>query len=421
MYAIKNCSQIVTCSGPDLEPKRGKALSELGILENGTIIVDGDIIRALGTEYSLSKLLSQIPEENIYDAQGRALIPGFVDSHTHVLFAGTRHQEFAMRLAGKPYLEILREGGGILNSTKAFESSSNEEILSQTRARIGRMLEYGTTTVEIKSGYGLSTEQEVRALQLIQSLKEEDPITIKSTFLGAHAIPPDFKASPQDYVRLVCNEMIPILAKRKLADFCDVFCEEGVFSVEDTTEIFQAAIDHGMRLRLHSDEIVALGGTELACAMGASSVDHLVAITDSGIEALSKSKTIANLLPGTAFSLKKKAAPARRMIDEGVAISLSTDCNPGSCYTESMPMIIALACLQMDMSVEEALMAATFNGACSLGIQETHGSLEERKSADMVLLNASDYRDIPYHFGVNPVFRTMRKGQWVDELNSMKG
>jgi imidazolonepropionase len=413
MKAIINSSKLVTCTGLDLRPKRGADLSQVGVIEGGAIIVDGSRIRAVGTEYSLRKTLDTIPDEDIVDVKGRCVIPGFVDSHTHALFAGTRENEFAMRVAGKPYMEILKEGGGILSSRKALQDASDEEILDQSSARLDRMLSLGTTTVEIKSGYGLSTEQEVRSLKLIQTLSKRFSMGIHATFLGAHAVPPEYKGARRDFVKLVCNEMLPVVASRNLAEFCDVFCEEGVFTVEDTAEIFEVAQTHGLKIRLHSDEITALGGTELACSMGAVSVDHLVAVTPSGIEALAASSTLATLLPGTSYSLMKSYAPAREMIEQGVAIALATDCNPGSCYTESMPMIISLACLNMGLSPEEALNAATYNGACALGCQENRGSLEVGKEADLVVLRDGDYRSLPYHFGVNPVWKTMSQGQWM--------
>ena len=413
-YAITGIKQLVTCSNQGLQPKRGLELKDVGIIENATVVVEDERILALGSASSLTKTLLDIPAENIYDVCGRAVVPGFVDSHTHVLFAGTREAEFAMRCEGKSYMEILNAGGGILNSSRMFAEASDEIILEETRERLHRMLIHGTTSVEIKSGYGLDTAQEIRALQLITQLKTENKQNIFRTFLGAHAIPPDYKKSPNDFVRLVCNEMIPIVGNKKLADYCDVFCEAGVFDAIQTEQIFQAAVDQGLRLRLHSDEIEAIGGTEIACAMGAMSVDHLVAITDKGIDAVAKSKTIANLLPGTAYSLMKTPAPARKLIDAGAAVALSTDCNPGSCYTESMPMIISLACLTMNMSPEEALNAATFNGACALGDQENVGSIERGKVADLVVLDGTDYRILPYHFGVNPVKRVMRSGKWIN-------
>ncbi len=419
MKAVINCSKLVTCTGSDLRPKRGADLGQVGVIEGGAIIVDGTRIRALGTEYSLRKTLENIAREDILDAGGRCIIPGFVDSHTHALFAGTREKEFAMRVAGKPYMEILQEGGGILNSRKALQAASDEEILEQTSARLGRMRSLGTTTVEIKSGYGLSTEQELRSLRLIKELEERFKMGIHATFLGAHAVPPEYKNARRDFVKLVCNEMLPEVASRNLAEFCDVFCEEGVFSVEDTTEIFEEAQAQGLKIRLHSDEITALGGTELACSMGALSVDHLIAVTDSGMDALAESSTMATLLPGTSFSLMKPYAPAREMIEKGVAVALATDCNPGSCYTESMPMILSLACLNLGMSPEEALNAATYNGACALGCQEHTGSLEVGKEANLVVLSEGDYQSLPYHFGINPVWKTMCQGRWVhgDEIH----
>ena len=414
LKAVTGIGQLVTCANQDLRPKRGSELLDVGTIENATVIIENDRIQALGTTTSLATSLKKVSAENTYDVEGRSVIPGFVDSHTHALFAGTRELEFGMRCEGKSYMDILKAGGGILNSSKMFAEADDEKILIQTRKRLQRMLEHGTTTVEIKSGYGLDTRQEVRALELINRLKLENSQNIFRTFMGAHAIPPDFKKCPEDYVKLVCKEMLPIVTQKKLADFCDVFCEAGVFDVLQTEQIFVAAIDHGLRLRIHSDEIEAIGGTEIACAMGAMSADHLVAITQDGIKAISNSRTIANLLPGTAYSLMKTPAPARDLIESGAAVALSTDCNPGSCYTESMPMIISLACLTMKMTPEEALNAATFNGACALGDQENVGSLERGKVADLLVLDGDDYRILPYHFGINPIAKVMRAGNWIN-------
>ncbi|PCJ18806.1 MAG: imidazolonepropionase [Candidatus Cloacimonadota bacterium] len=414
MKAIINLDQLVTCIHTTSKAKRGPEMNDVGVISNGAIIIDDGFIRGVGSTYSLQKTIDKIPKENIIDGRGKIVIPGFVDSHTHAIFAGTREKEFAMRLQGKPYMEILLAGGGILNSRKTLMESSDKEIIEQTRARFDRMIAFGTTSVEVKSGYGLSTEQEIRSLELLKVLSESHVIDVQKTFLGAHAVPPEYKDSKSDYVSLVCNEMIPIIASKKLAKYCDVFCEKGVFNVNDTERIFETAIANGLELRLHSDEIESLGGTELACALGARSVDHLIAITNNGLKALEKCETIANLLPGTSYSLMKSYAPAREMINRGIALSLSTDCNPGSCYTESMPMIISLACLNMKLTPAEALNAATFNGACSLGIQDRVGSLEMGKEADLLLLDMQSYEAIPYHFGINPVLKTMKYGKWID-------
>jgi len=413
MKAIINTSQVVTCAPSDSGPRRGLEMREVGVIERGAIVVEDGIIKGIGTQSSVSRLLDDVAPSDIFDAQGKTVIPGFVDSHTHALFAGTRESEFSKRIAGKPYLEILQEGGGILQSRKMLMEASDEEVIQQSLGRCDRMLTHGTTTVEMKSGYGLSTEEEIRSLRLIRELSQKTRLEIHPTFLGAHALPPEYKDSRQDFVKLVTNEMIPIVAEKKLARFCDVFCEKGVFDVEETEEIFQSALAHGLGLRLHADEIHPIGGTERACAMGAHSVDHLVAVTESGLRALENSKTIATLLPGTSYSLMKPYAPAREMISRNIPIALATDCNPGSCYTESMPMIISLACLMLKLSPEEALVASTYNAACSLGIQDRVGSLEVGKGADLVVLDSENYQTLPYHFGVNPVWCTMKNGEWV--------
>lgn len=417
MYAIINTSQVVTCAPGDPGPSKGLEMREVGIIERGAIVVEDGIIVGVGTTSSVSKLLRDIEPQNIFDASGRAVIPGFIDSHTHALFAGTREDEFAKRIAGKPYMDILKEGGGILQSRKLLMESSDEKILHESFQRCQRMLAHGTTTAEMKSGYGLSTEEEVRSLRLIRELGTQTRLEIHSTFLGAHALPPEYKDSRRDFIKLITNEMLPIVAEKKLAEFCDVFCEEGVFDVDETEEILQSAVSHGLGLRLHADEINPIGGTELACAMGAFSVDHLVAVTPSGLNALSNSKTIATLLPGTSYSLMKPYAPAREMIARNIPVALATDCNPGSCYTESMPMVISLACLGLKLSPEEALVASTYNAACALGIEHKVGSIEVGKEADLLILDSPSYKTIPYHFGVNPVAATMKKGVWVGGID----
>ncbi len=412
--AVIHCSQLVTmATHGSRKPCRGPELKEVGAIKDGAIITDGSRIYAVGTTYSLKEKLKEVPEENIVDARGHVVMPGFVDSHTHAIFAGTREKEFHWRVQGKPYMEILAEGGGILESRRAFQESSDEAILSESSARFARMLQMGTTTVEVKSGYGLSTDQEIRTLELLSQLQARESIEIHPTFMGAHAVPPEFKRDPDSYVALVINEMLPIIARRKLATFQDVFCEAGVFTVEQTEKILQKGLDYGLKPRLHCDEIEAIGATELACSVGALSADHLVAVTESGMKALANTDTIANLLPGTVYSLMKKAPPARKMIEAGCAIGLATDCNPGSCYTESMPMILSLASTLLKLSAEEALVAATFNGACALGQQERIGSLEMMKEADLLLLHCKDYRELAYHFGINPVARVMKSGEWV--------
>jgi imidazolonepropionase len=345
------------------------------------------------------------------------LIPGFVDPHTHIPWAGTRETELFERLAGKTYQAIAAEGGGILSTVASTRRASEEEITANVLRHLDWMLAGGTTTIEAKSGYGLNLADELKQLVALQRAAAEHPVRVLPTLLAAHEVPPEHRADLAGrarYVDLICDEIVPAVAARGLARFCDVFCEAGVFSAEESRRVLEAGIRHGLAPRLHADEFADSGGAELAAELGALSADHLMAVSDRGIEALAGSGVTAVLLPGTSFFLKKERyAPARRMIESGIPVALATDCNPGSSYTESMPMIVTLAVFALGLSVEESLTAATLNAACCLGVGNEVGTIEVGKRADLALLDAPNLLHLAYHYGVNPIAAVVRDGRVV--------
>ncbi len=415
---VHSANQLLALASPD-GPRRGQELRRLDIIEDGAVAIQGDRIVLVG---DTREVLAEAGEDaNIIDASGKVVMPGFVDPHTHVVFAGDRASEFEMRLQGASYMDILAAGGGIMNTVRATRAAGLDEIVAQSRQRLDRMLAHGSTTVEAKTGYGLDTENELKMLEAIRLLDEDHPVDLVPTFLGAHAIPAEYKGRVDDYVSLVVEEMMPVLAAKGYLDhdptlFCDVFCEEGAFSVEQSRRILAKAKELGMRLKIHSDEFKALGGTALAVELGATSADHLACTPDEEIELLGNSDTIGVLLPGTPFGLAEDHySPARKMIDMGVAVALATDLNPGTCYCESMPFIMALACRQMGMTPSEALVASTINAAHALGLGHEVGSLEVGKKADLLILDSPDYRHLAYRFGANLVQAVVKAGRMVSQ------
>jgi imidazolonepropionase len=409
---IKNIGQLITMQGP--VPRRGKTMSDIGLVENGAIAVSGDEITAVGKSDDISGKVE--PAENcvVVSADGKVVTPGLVDPHTHPVFARTREKEFEMRLAGKSYMEIGQAGGGIRSSVRHLREATDENLYKKAGKTIDLMMSYGVTSIEAKSGYGLSTKSEIKSLEVLSRLNENEPVDIYPTFLGAHEIPDEYQNSREEYVNLVIDEMIPEVARRKLALFCDVFCEDGVFTVAESRKILKAAAKSGLKSKIHADELKSTGGAELAVEMGAVSADHLVYISEKGLEMMAASETVAVLLPGTSFALGlDEAAPAREMIDKGVIVSLSTDCNPGSSMTESMPMIISLAALKLKMTAAESLSAVTVNAACAIGKGKTLGRLKEGLPADITVWDMDDYRELPYHYGVNLVKKVIKNGKVV--------
>ena len=408
MLLVRNLSQIATPTGR--EPKRGAALRDLRVYENAVIVVDGRRIAYVGPERDNPHAIDED-----FDARGACAIPGFVDSHTHIPFAGYRESEFNRRLQGETYAEIAAGGGGIASTVRATRAASEDELTANVLARAKTMARYGTTTAEAKSGYGLNVEDELKQLRAIRRANESSPVRLVPTCLAAHDFPPDHARAAESggatYVAEIVDHILPAVAREKLAMFCDAFVERNVFTREQGEIVLRAGARLGMTPRLHADELSDTDGASLAASVGAASADHLMHVSDRGIEALAKSDTVANLLPATSFFLMSdRYAPARRLIDAGAIVSLSTDCNPGSSMTESMQTAILFATLQMKMTVEESLAAATLNGAYSLRMHEEIGSIEEGKRADFALLDAPNYMHLVYHFGVNLVSAVFRDG-----------
>ena len=395
---ILNAGQLLTLRGP-ARPRVGKELSELGLMEGAAVAVQKGKIRAVGPAESLRQSFSP---KNTLDAKGCVVTPGLVDPHTHLVFMGSREMEFELRCAGESPAEIAAAGGGVRDTAAKVRAATKEDLVRAAQPRLRRMLEYGTTTVEAKSGYGLTAEDEVKMLEAIKTLG------CVPTFFGAHEVPPG-RTRP-DYVREVVETMVPRVAG--LARYCDVFCEVGVFSIDEARRILEAAKAAGMGVKLHAEEYKATGGAELAADLGAVSADHLGMVTDRGIRALKRAGTIAVLLPGNdLFRGAERLPPARRMIEEGLAVALGTDCNPGTSMIFSMPLVLSLACVRLRLSPAEAVTAATLNAAYACGEGERAGSLEPGKRADLVIWDAKDYREIPYAFGANLVSQVVRSGK----------
>jgi imidazolonepropionase len=400
---IRNLTQIATPRGRSAV--RGKAMRELAVYERAVIVVAGGRFVFVGRE---SDLPSHIRIDDDVDARGATAIPGFVDSHTHIPFAGFRESEFNRRLQGETYSDIAASGGGIASTVRATRAASEDELVANVLARAATMARYGTTTAEAKSGYGLDLENELKQLRAIRSAAGTSPVRLVPTCLAAHEFPPERR---ETWVERIVEEILPAVAREQLAVFNDAFVEKGVFTREQGEVVLRAGIEHGLIPRLHADELSDTDGAALAATVGAASADHLMYISDRGIDALAASDTVANLLPATSFFLMSpRYAPARQLLEKGAIVSLSTDCNPGSSMTESMQAVVQLATLQMKMTVEESLTAATLNGAGSLRLAEEVGSIEAGKRADFVLLDAPSYLHLVYHFGVNLVSAVFRDG-----------
>ena len=409
---IKNIGQLITMQGA--VPRRGREMAEIGLIEHGGVAIAGDEIIAVGESDATAGKVDLAENCVVISAENGVVTPGFIDAHTHPVFSGTRELEFEMRLAGKDYMEIARSGGGIRASVRRLRETSTENLYLRAKKTIDLMLAHGTTSIEAKSGYGLSTEAEIKSLEVIRQLNEREIIDLYPTFLGAHEIPDEYQQRRTDYIELVINEMIPAVADRKLALFCDVFCEEGVFSIEESRLILKAAEKAGMRPKLHADELKWTGGAELAVQLKAVSADHLVCVSNKGITKLATSETVAVLLPGTSYTLgSDEIAPARKMMESGVIVALATDCNPGSSMTESLPMIISLAAVKYRMTAAESLSAVTVNAACAIGQGGRLGRLEVGLPADLVIWDMNDYRELPYHYGVNLAKTVIKKGKVV--------
>lgn len=391
--------------------RKGKEMGEILHIEKAAIVIEDGVIRWVGPDSEMPKQDDSADEEIYMDAIGRAVIPGFVDSHTHLIFGGYRPDEFGWRLKGDTYMSIMERGGGIQSTVNATREASEEELREKAEWFLEEMSQMGVTTVEAKSGYGLDTETELRMLRVIDALAKgpERKVDVVSTFLGAHAVPKEYKGRTAEYVDLMISDMMP--KAKGLAEFCDIFTEKNVFEIEDSRRYLQAAKDMGYKLKLHADEIVQLGGAELAAEMGAVSADHLLHVSDEGIRRMAEAGTVATLLPLTAFALKEPYAPARKFIDAGCAVALATDLNPGSCFSGSIPLTIALACIYMGMSVEETLTSLTLNGAAALDRAGSIGSIEAGKKADMLILHFDTLSCLPYYVGMNTVDAVIKGGE----------
>ncbi len=411
---ITGASQLLTLRGGG--PRRGDSLSKLGLIEDGALLVRDGSIAAVGTRAEVEKLPEARAAEKL-DLGGRVALPGFVDSHTHLIHAASRAEEYELKIAGASYEEIARKGGGILNSVKTLRAATSADLKKRALAALKLFAAYGTTTVEAKSGYGLDVTSELRILRLHKELAAEQPLEVVSTFLGAHVVPAEYrgkKGGAERYIQLMEQNLLPEIGENRLAEFCDVFCDRGAFTVEQSKRVLQAGRQWGLVPRVHAEQLSRTGAARLAILMRAASCDHLERVNKSDIKALGKSETVATLLPGCDFHLGlKQYAPARALIEAGAIVSLATDYNPGTSPTLSMPMILSLACTQLRMTPAEAIAAATINAAYALRREKTIGSLEVGRQADIAVFEVADYREIPYYFGVNHCWMTVKRGRVI--------
>jgi len=409
---ITNIRGLVTGTGGSSGPARGKELGELNIISDAFLFCSGGLISDFGrmADRNLHELIDDDDTE-VIDARGRFVLPSFCDSHTHLVYAGSREKEFVGRIAGQSYEEIAAAGGGILNSAALLHNTSEDELYNQAMVRMNEIISQGTGAVEIKSGYGLNTEDELKMLRVIRRIRETVPAEVRATFLGAHAVPAAYRNRREEYVDLIISEMIPMVASEELADFIDVFCDEGFFTVHDTERILMAGLKYGLLPRIHANELAFSGGVGVGVRYNALSVDHLERTGDEEIAMLAGSDTIPVLLPGSAFFLGLPDAPARKMIDAGLPVALASDYNPGSCPTGNLKLIMSLACIRLGMLPAEALNAATINGACAMGLSETHGSIARGKVANVIITKEMPSVDFfAYAFGSEMVWKAVVRG-----------
>jgi imidazolonepropionase len=414
---ITNIGQLLTLAGPE-GPRTGGGLRNLGIVRDAAVLMKEGRIAAAGPREEVE---GEAGDAEVLDAEGRLVMPGFVDPHTHAAFAGSREAELAQKLAGKTYAEIAREGGGIRSTVRVTRQASKDQLLEEVETRVRRMVASGTTTLEVKSGYGLTLEDEVKLLEVISTLPERLPVNVVPTFLGAHAVPEEYEGDPQGYVDHLVEDVIPVVAGRGLARCCDVFVEEGFFSASQGREVLLEGQKHGMASKVHADELTACGGAELAAEVRSVSADHLLFSTERGLRAMAQAGVVAVLLPGTSFSsFELPYAAARRFIELGLPVALGTDLSPNS-WIESMQFVINLACYQLRMLPEEAICAATVNAAWAIGLGHEVGSLEEGKRGDLIVLEVRDYREVPYRIAANMVREVVKDGRVVTDLVRGRG
>lgn len=404
---IKNIGNLATMKGVN-KPRTKEAMNNIEILKNAYVAVNDGKISYIGQGNIEDGLIGD--DTDIHDANGLTVTPGLIDPHTHLVHGGSRENEFSLKISGVPYIDILKQGGGILSTVKSTKEASLDQLYNKAKKSLDIMLGYGVTTVESKSGYGLELDTEKKQLEVNKKLDENHPVDIVSTFLGAHAVPKEYKENPDEFVDIIID-MLPKV--KDLAKFCDVFCEEGVFSVDQSRKILNKATEYGYKVKLHADEIVSIGGAELAAEIGAISADHLMAASEEGMNLMAKNGVIANILPGTSFSLMKNYAEARKMIEHGVPIALSTDYNPGSCPTENIQLIMQLGSLALKMTPNEVLTAVTINAAYSVDKADEVGSIEVGKKADLVIFDAPNVDYIMYHFGINHTHSVYKEGKLV--------
>ena len=407
---LKNIGKLVTMQGSSSFRVK-EEMNKINIIENAYIAVKNGKILAIGVGDEFGNLCGD--DTKIHDAEGLLVTPGLIDSHTHLIHGGSRENEFSMKLNGVPYIEILNNGGGILSTVKATKEASEEELYKKAKKSLDRMLEFGVTTVEEKSGYGLELNTEIKQLEIAKLLDKTHPIDLVHTFLGAHAILQEYKENHKVYIDILVDEMLPKIKNMGLAEFCDVFCEEGVFSIEESEYILSSAKKMGYKLKIHADEIESLGGVELAAKLGCISADHLMAASDKGIKMMIENKVVANILPATSFNLNKNYADCRKMIDMGAIVSLSSDYNPGSCPSENLQFVMQLGCLHLNMTPNEVLTSVTINAAYAIDRADKIGSLEVGKNADFVVFDAPNVEYLMYHFGINHTQRVYKNGKLV--------
>ena len=412
MLLIRHIRQLITCAGT--APRRGSDQRDISIIDDGAVAADGERIVFAGSDRDLPHAVVSSPAARVIDGRDLSVVPGVVDPHTHAMFAGDRRDELRRRLGGATYAQIAAEGGGIVSTVRNTRAATEDELVAVTGARLAEMLACGTTTVEVKSGYGLDLETELKMLRAIRRLAGTQPVDIVATFMGAHEIPIDYRGRREDYVRLVIDQMIPAVADGALAEWCDVFCEQGVFTPDESARILRAGAARGLKPRIHADELGASGGSQVAAQVGARSADHLIFVEEDGILAMREADVVATLLPNAAFYLKLgRFAPARALIDAGVPVALATDVNPGGGFSPSMPFAMTLACFGMGLTLEEAIAGATINAAYSLDRQASVGSLEPGKLMDAVLI-AGDAIDL-IRIGAPSIAAVVKRGRIVGE------
>ena len=408
---IYNTGAIIQVRGDDIAFVAGNDMSDLPVIENGWLLVENDIIAAYGTMKSMPSFSSDIEK---LDAGGAYLFPAFCDPHTHLVYAGSREKEYTDKIRGLSYKEIAKRGGGILNSAKLLHDSTEDELFRQSMERVREIISFGTGAVEIKSGYGLTTDDELKMLRVIRRIKQESPLTVRSTFLGAHAIPAEYRENRKAYIDLIVDEMISAVASEKLADYIDVFCDQGFFTVEETERILSAGTAHGMRPKIHANELAFSGGIQAGVRHGALSVDHLEFTGDEEIAALTDSGTMPTLLPGAAFFLGMTDPPARKMIDAGLPVALASDYNPGSSPSGNMKLVMSLGCIRLRMLPEEVINAVTINSAYAMGLSETHGSITIGKKANLFITKKiPSYEYMPYAYGSNLIEKVILNGEVI--------